>query len=107
MSAVLFEAHLRAHLEVLPEIDGFVIGEWLCTLSHGELEELIERAAKARGQNRTDFKWKSFGAWMLASEPRSHSSQNQAFGFSRNGYPSQALVAFRRSISVMGCCGDS
>ena len=43
MSAVLFEAHLRAHVEALPEIDGFVIGEWLCTLSHGELEELIER----------------------------------------------------------------
>ena len=43
MSAVLFEADLRAHLEALPEIDGFVIGEWLCTLSHEALGELIDR----------------------------------------------------------------
>ncbi|CAM5527169.1 hypothetical protein TMEC54S_00194 [Thauera mechernichensis] len=43
MSAVLFEAHLRAHLEALPEIEGFVIGGWLHSLSHGELEELIDR----------------------------------------------------------------
>lgn len=26
MSAILFEAHLRAHLDALPKIDGFVIG---------------------------------------------------------------------------------
>ena len=43
MSAFLFEADLRAHLEALPEIDGFVIGEWLCTLSHEALGELIDR----------------------------------------------------------------
>lgn len=43
MGAVLFEADPRAHLEALPDIDGFVIGAWLCTLSHEALAELIDR----------------------------------------------------------------
>jgi hypothetical protein len=38
MSAVLFEAHLRAHLEALPEIDGFVIGGGFTPCPMGSLK---------------------------------------------------------------------